>query len=224
MPNLEEKYVLMMCNLPVSVYKSVESKSISPAGGEILNVDLRVPEMNRQNKIKLQWAFVFIGCTLQREIRQFPAFNSLSCWNFLKIGAKTCSSRSQASVLSKSVLKSQWNGLGLVSVPEFFSACSPCSLHLAPEQQSILGRAGLSVVFRLYFDHLDLNENGHIFSRDTVAQILRRGRRHRLVRQSWMISKYLKARLSILKINKESNLSWNRIWIAELTPIKSTPK
>lgn len=54
MPNLEENYVLMMCNLPVSVYKSVESKSISPAGGEILNVDLRVPEMNQQNKIRLQ--------------------------------------------------------------------------------------------------------------------------------------------------------------------------
>lgn len=60
---------------------------------------------------------------------------------------------------------------GLMSFPEFFAARSPGSLHLAPEQQSILGRAGLSVVFRLYFDHLDLNENAHIFSRDTVAQI-----------------------------------------------------
>lgn len=91
------------------------------------------------------------------------------------------------------LLKSQGNGLVLMSLPEFFAARSPCSLHLAPEQQSILGRAGLSVVFRLYFDHLDLNENAHIFSRDTVAQIWRRGRCHRLVRQSWMI-RYLKAR------------------------------
>lgn len=87
MPNLEEKYVLMMCTLPVSVYKSVESKSISPAGGEILNVDLRVPEMNRQNKIRLQSAFVFIGCTLQREIRQLPAFNSFELLKFSKNGS-----------------------------------------------------------------------------------------------------------------------------------------
>lgn len=41
----------------------------------------------------------------------------------------------------------------------FFIHCSPCGLHLAPEQQGILGRASFSVVFRLYFDHLDLKKN-----------------------------------------------------------------
>lgn len=44
MMRLEGKIIF---NPPVSVYKSVESKSISPAGGEILNVDLRVPDMDK---------------------------------------------------------------------------------------------------------------------------------------------------------------------------------
>lgn len=54
LPTLEEKNADEMCNLPVSVYKSVESKSISPAGGEILNVDLRISDINRQNTIRMQ--------------------------------------------------------------------------------------------------------------------------------------------------------------------------
>lgn len=33
-----EKY-----DLPVSVYEGVEGEAVSPAGGEILDVDLRVP-------------------------------------------------------------------------------------------------------------------------------------------------------------------------------------
>lgn len=40
--------MLMLCNPPVSVYKSVEGESISPAGGEILNVDLRVPDVDKK--------------------------------------------------------------------------------------------------------------------------------------------------------------------------------
>lgn len=45
-----------MCSPPVSVYKSVESKSISPAGGEVLNVDLRVPDIDKkkQNKTNIR--------------------------------------------------------------------------------------------------------------------------------------------------------------------------
>lgn len=53
--------------------------------------------------------------------------------------------------------------------------CLPCGLHLAPEQQCILGRAGFSVVLCLYLDHLDLNKHTEIFSycgRDTEAQTL----------------------------------------------------
>lgn len=177
-----------MCDPPVSVYKSVESKSISPAGGEILNVDLRVPDIH---KITSDYS----DCLSNRldTKRNFPAWIFWVALIFLKMGIKTSSSRSQDCLLAKRALKSQWSGFGLMSFPEFFSAHLPCSLHLAPEQQSILGRAGLSVVFRLYFDHLDLNENAHIFSRDAVAQIRRRGRCHTLVWQSWMI-KYLKAR------------------------------
>lgn len=54
---------------------------------------------------------------------------------------------------------------------------SPCSLHLAPEQQRILGRAGFSVVLCLYLDHLDLNkhtEMQHLSyrGRDNEAQTL----------------------------------------------------
>lgn len=59
--NSEEKWCVTMSNLPVSVYKSVESKSISPAGGEILNVDLRVPEMNWQNKIKISHLYLYVA-------------------------------------------------------------------------------------------------------------------------------------------------------------------
>lgn len=58
--------------------------------------------------------------------------------------------------------------------PVFLFHCSPCGLHLAPEQQGILGRASFSVVLCLYFDHLDLNKNTakqqiSVCGRDTVA-------------------------------------------------------
>lgn len=38
----------------------------------------------------------------------------------------------------------------------FGGGVSPCRFHLAPKQQSILGRARLAVVLCLDFDHLDL--------------------------------------------------------------------